>query len=139
MKIRLFVILALLFSLGFATTLKNGSPIRADKRSASEVVDTAKPDQKVEVVEKYHYWTKISIVSGSDHAGKSGWIYTKLLDGENIGGEGSNIRAEANGKSAVLFKVRSGAKIKILDAKYAWYKISYDGKTGWVYESNVVE
>ncbi len=49
--------------------------------------------------------------------------------------EGATLRAKASSDSKKLGAVKKGTKVIVLEEKGSWYKITYNGKTGWVYSS----
>lgn len=46
-----------------------------------------------------------------------------------------NIRSSASTSSAIVGKLYNGTNVKITDNSNGWYKISYNGMTGWVSSS----
>lgn len=50
-----------------------------------------------------------------------------------------NFREKASTSSNIIQKISKGSKVEILDAEGDWYKISYDGKTGYVSKQYVDE
>ncbi len=49
--------------------------------------------------------------------------------------EGATLREKATSDSKKLGTVKKGSEVIVMDTKGSWYKITYDGKTGWVYKS----
>lgn len=45
---------------------------------------------------------------------------------------GSNMRAEAKATATVLASIPMGVKINAAEYVNSWFKVSYEGKTGWV-------
>jgi len=43
-----------------------------------------------------------------------------------------NVRSSASTTSTVIGKLNNGTKVTIVDSTTGWYKINYNGKTGWV-------
>lgn len=50
---------------------------------------------------------------------------------------GLNMRSEPNTKSEILKIIPNGTELVALELSGEWYKISYDGKTGWVHKDYV--
>lgn len=50
-----------------------------------------------------------------------------------------NFREKASTSSNIIQKISKGSKVEILDTEGDWYKISYDGKTGYVSKQYVDE
>lgn len=50
-----------------------------------------------------------------------------------------NFREKASTSSNIIQKISKGSKVEILDTEGDWYKISYDGKTGYVSKKYVDE
>ncbi|MBW6431750.1 SH3 domain-containing protein, partial [Patescibacteria group bacterium] len=50
---------------------------------------------------------------------------------------GLNMRSEPNTKSEILKIIPDGTELVALELSGDWYKISYDGKTGWVHKDYV--
>lgn len=46
-----------------------------------------------------------------------------------------NIRSSGSTNSAIIGKLYNGTNVKITDSSSGWYKISYNGTTGWVSSS----
>lgn len=48
-----------------------------------------------------------------------------------------NVRQSSSTSSAIIGKLYNGTKVNIVDSTTGWYKISYNGTTGWVSGSYV--
>ena len=115
--------------------------IRSKPTSSARIV-TNLSNKKVVVTAKSGNWSKIS-------CGKiSGWVRNDFLKATStsnttsakpvstakyamIKGNNVNIRSSNNTNSKVVAKI-SNKKVKILSSSGEWYKISSDGKEGWV-------
>ena len=144
-----FLIFIILFVSAYAVTLKQGSPIREEHRGGSKLIALATSDTDFTIEKTYSIYTEVEVVEGSvkegakssDHVGKTGWIYTPLLDGTAIGGEGSNLREKPTKNSDIVCAVKAGAKVKILKAPEDWVLVTNGDKelSGWTYGENLVE
>ena len=76
--------------------------------------------------------------SGSESAGSSGSTsgsgsaITGVVTGSNV-----NIRAEKSTSSAVLGTLQKGAVVRLLAQSTSWYKIEYNGITGYVMKTYI--
>lgn len=48
-----------------------------------------------------------------------------------------NMRANPNTSTKVIDQIPNGSKVDIIETSNGWYKVSYNGKTGWIYSSYV--
>ena len=122
--------------------------IRSKPTTSAKIVTTLS-NKKVVVTAKSGNWSKIS-------CGKiSGWVRTDFLKTAStskttsakpvstakyamIKGQNINIRSSNNTNCKVIAKI-SNKKVQILSSSGEWYKISVDGKTGWVKKNFVTE
>ena len=57
----------------------------------------------------------------------------------SVGGSYLNMRASADASSKRLDKLYDGTRIAVLGEESGWYKIEYNGQTGYVIKSAVVK
>jgi len=48
-----------------------------------------------------------------------------------------NVRENPSTSTKVIGQIPNGSKVEIIETSNGWYKVSYNGKTGWVYSSYV--
>ncbi|GAE86891.1 C40 family peptidase [Acetivibrio straminisolvens] len=48
-----------------------------------------------------------------------------------------NVRENPSTSTKVIGQIPNGSKVDIIETSNGWYKVSYNGKTGWVYSSYV--
>lgn len=143
------ILILIMFIPLFAVNLKTGAPIREEAKKGSKLITLAIDTIDFTVDRTYSYWTKVVVVEGSvkdgkssDHVGKEGWIYTPLLKGNSIGGEGVNVHSiPSPSKESIVFSVKAGAKIKILDTSSTWLLVVNGERelSGWTWEANIKE
>jgi uncharacterized protein YgiM (DUF1202 family) len=65
-----------------------------------------------------------------------GYVWEKLIvktsTNITIGGQGASVNSDPN-KNTTIGVMFYGTKVKIISVATTWYKISYDGKIGWIY------
>lgn len=135
-SILLMILFSTVFIFAESKVVMNGAPVRLNHTVSAPVVATIEAKTEIVILESYSVWTKINIIDGSIHTGKTGWVFSPLLNGDSIGGKGSNVRTEPSSSSTILFSVKGGATITKLEYKYTWYKVSYKNMTGWIYSAN---
>lgn len=119
--------------------------VRSSATTSSSILTQVRLNQKFDVLGKSGAWYKIKA------NGKTGWVhgdYTKVVKGpsnpeppkENNSGDSLtvntavlNVRASATTSSSILTQVKQNQKFNILGTSGKWYKISANGKTGWVH------
>ena len=57
----------------------------------------------------------------------------------SVGGSYLNMRASADASSKRLDKLYDGTRVTVLGEESGWYKIEYNGQTGYVIKSAVVK
>jgi N-acetylmuramoyl-L-alanine amidase len=60
----------------------------------------------------------------------AGTIRTGVISGSTV-----NLRKSPSTSSSVLTKLTSGTQVKVTSSSNNWYKVSYNGKTGWISKS----
>ena len=75
-----------------------------------------------------------SVISGNDAEGSAGDSRPGIITGGTI-----NVRAGAGTDTERLTQVSTGKKVTILGEENGWYKISFDGRTGYVLDDYVYE
>lgn len=119
--------------------------VRSSSNTSSSILTQVRLNQKFDVLGQSGKWYKISA------NGKTGWVhsdYTKVVKGtsnpeppkENPSSDSLivdtavlNVRASATTSSSIITQVRKNSKFNILGISGKWYKISANGKTGWVH------
>lgn len=132
-------------------TTKHNSNVRLDAGTKHKVVFLAKKGSKLKASHQKKVgketWYKVSA------NGKSGWVLSTLvskdavkkaaaapkataLSGTYTAKHNSNIRKDAGTKHGVVFVAKKGATLKATHqkkvGKETWYKVSANGKSGWV-------
>ena len=51
------------------------------------------------------------------------------------GAKTANVRKQGGMNSPVIMKLKAGTKVKVLAEDGGWYKIEYNGTTGWIYSN----
>lgn len=118
--------------------------IRSSSNTNSKIIATVS-NKKVQIISSAGEWYKISV------NGKEGWVKksfitestlsSRQLQSETntassstsglIKGKDINLRSKPTKTAKIVGKI-SNKKVKILSKSGAWYKVSYDGLTGWV-------
>lgn len=143
------------YQTGKVSNISTSLNIRKSASTSSGIITTLKNGTEVKVVGTEGDWYKIYSESfGYGYASKS---YITIVSSENNSGsnnggnqdnnQGSttqtgtivnisttlNVRASASTTSRVLGTLKNGANISIISKEGSWYKISYNGTTGYVY------
>jgi hypothetical protein len=102
-------------------------------RTAGEVA-RVKASTPLTVDAVYGDWVEVLVESGSDHAGKKGYMWVERIDFTTgtITLEGLCLRSSPNVGDNLVAKVRVGAKIKILSIVPTWYRTSWASQVAWV-------
>lgn len=106
--------------------------------SAKDNVGIARVGDQFEVLEEIGAWHFIEIVSDSEHIGKQGWIYCKLIDGKSILGDGAILHTQPITSSDEVCRVKGGAKYKLVKIDVKWYKIG-EGKYIYYYNTKKIQ
>uniref|UniRef100_UPI000679728D N-acetylmuramoyl-L-alanine amidase n=1 Tax=Anaerosalibacter massiliensis TaxID=1347392 RepID=UPI000679728D len=81
----------------------------------------------------------------------TGWVYgehvkeakeednTPKISTVEVVADVLNVREKASTASSIITQVKKGSKYTVLAESNGWYKISANGKTGWVYGEHVKE
>ncbi len=120
-------------------TIKVDANIRADHSAKSEVIGSIKAGRTIEVLSSFADYVYLDVVSGSDHAGKTGWMWSERVDNGKVIIEGCTLRSSPEKKydntqndtsddHNFIAKVRKGANVKVIKSNIIWYKI----EDGWV-------
>lgn len=141
--ITLFVAITLIFSVsawaGEIKCVKANTIIRSEVM-AKDNVGIAKVGQTFKVLDTEGAWHFIKITAGSDHVGKEGWVWRKMVDGSKIIGDpsvpnpGVVLHVKPSTASAAVCQVKAGASYTLIKKQVKWYKIP----KGWVYYYNFI-
>lgn len=103
--------------------------LRKKASTSSKVLDQLDAGEKVTVLNKKGKWYQVK--SGS----KTGYLRNDFLTFQYCGyvkGSGINMRKKATTDSKVITTLGAGDKVSILDDSGNWYKVRYDGETGYI-------
>lgn len=64
-------------------------------------------------------------------------LFSALASTGTVSASSLNIRAKADSNSNVVMVLRKGAKVTIKETSGSWYKITYNGKTGYAYKTYI--
>jgi uncharacterized protein YgiM (DUF1202 family) len=108
----------------------------------STIVGSVMPGMKLVVTDTYSDSYKVKCVSGTDHVGKTGYMWAKRIqktenNNAEIIIEGCSLRAGPSKKSAIIAKVCKGAKLLIIDDNVSWYQVQFKEKKVWIYSKLV--
>lgn len=123
-----------------------GLNLRSQPSDSSEILGSYAKGTKVTLVARGNTWHKVSV------DGKTGYMYAKYLSGGSGSGSGGGsetsgnygvvnnpkswqvlfLRESNSTSSAVLGQYKNGKSVKILSTVGSWYKVSVDGKTGYM-------
>lgn len=114
--------------------------VRADATTNSSVLAVLKKDEKVQVTGKKDSWYKVK------YNGNPGYVYAEYLDfinADNGSTESTgtsleattavNVRAAAGNDGSVIGVLSKGEKVTSTGMENGWYKVTYNGKTGYVW------
>jgi N-acetylmuramoyl-L-alanine amidase len=121
--------------------LANPLNVRYGPGTSYQVVTQIHPEQTFPWLKEEGDWTQIQL-----NENDKGWVATWLVkqkDGDSaavsqvrqvatVQASILNVRAEPDTSSSILGKLSNGEKIEVLEIKQGWYKISFEGKEGWV-------
>jgi hypothetical protein len=125
----------------FADQIKviSKSPIRPSDTDNKTIVEWADVGEVFDVVSESGAWHYVKFISGTEHVGKSGWVFRGLIDYSTgkIKGKGAVVHAEPSTKSPPIEDcnaVKGGTVVELIKKDVKWYKIA-DGK--YIYHKNV--
>ena len=140
---KLILFLILVFSMIYAETKLTMTicNVRESYSAKSEKITIIDAGEEVEVLGVYGDYKKVEVIAGSDHVGKIGYMWIKLIDEKGgkyyVGGEGTSLREKPTKNSKRIANVAPKAELKILDTEVTWYKVKYKDIIGWVYKSSL--
>lgn len=122
---------------GAATVTASTLNIRSGPSTSNAIVGTVTKNSRVVVMERTSDdWYKIN------HQGTQGYVSTdylkNVLKAENfnatgkVSGNGCRMRSKPNTSSSILGTYNSGIKMNIIGINNGWYKVQYNGKTGYM-------
>lgn len=129
-------------SSGGATVNASGLNLRAEATTASSSLTVAKRNSAVIVLEKTSsQWYKVYC------NGQTGYMHTsylktvEALDGAfgagTVKGTSVRMRSGAGTSSSILGTYNTGAALTVTGVSGAWYKVTLDGKTGYIHSDYV--
>lgn len=129
---KLLIIISFLLALTFADqiTLFQEAKVRSTPTAKTEdnVLCVANKGT-YDVIEVYSIYVKI--VAGDIE----GYVGSKLIADGKIKSPGCKVRDVSGNETDKTLK--TGTEVKILEQPKDWYKISVNGKTGWIYKVSV--
>ncbi len=124
-------------------TVTGGDSINVRKGPGTgyDRVTLVKEGQRVTVVDQNGSWYKVSV------GGQSGYIFSDFLirDGSSapvranqsgnatVNEEGVNVRSSASTNSSRVTTLSFGKRVTLTEKDGNWYKISFDGRSGYIY------
>lgn len=121
--------------------LANPLNVRSGPGTSFQVMTQIRPEQTFPWLKEEGDWTQIQL-NDQD----KGWVATWLIkqkDGDftevsqirqvaTVQASILNVRSGPNTSHAILGKLSKGDRIEVLEIKQGWYKLSFEGKEGWV-------
>ena len=119
---------------------KQAVNVRSAASMSGKVLGTLKSGQKVTVTGIKNNWYKVT------YKGKTGYVYKTYLKTKTSSTSTSinktmyakqavNVRSAASMSGKILGALKSGQKVTVTGIKNNWYKITYNGKVGYVYKT----
>ncbi len=115
-----------------AVVITNTLNVRSDPGLQSTVKATLDYGDVVEVLSREYKWSRIQ------YDADEGWVYSSYLKFDCRGWVAVatlNVREEASLHSEIIFRLKRGAPVQILDDQEQWSYIAASGEYGWVYKS----
>lgn len=122
-------------------TIKSQLNVRESADSSSEVIDSLTRDSKIYIYSEQNDWYHVETENGV-----LGFILKKYLNPGDIQGlEGKitgvsdsvNARTKAEIDGPIAFQVKKDETVKIIGGNGDWFKITYDGKSGYIFKQYV--
>lgn len=115
-----------------AVVITNTLNVRSGPGLQSAVKATLDYGDVVEVNSREYKWSKIR------YENEEGWVYGSYLKFDCSGWvavASLNVREEASLQSDIIFRLKHGDPIRILDEQDEWYYIASSGNYGWAYKT----
>jgi cell wall-associated NlpC family hydrolase len=119
--------------------------LRSSASISSSVITIMPKGSNVKVISGNNTWCNV------EYKGKTGWVSAQFVkrvtntanrsSSQTISKTGlinttvANVRSTANIDSAIVIKLQKGQKVSITASEGNWYKISVNGKVGWIAKS----
>lgn len=122
-------------------TIKTQLNVRENADSSSEVVDSLTRDSKVYIYSEQGDWYHVETENGI-----LGFILKKYLEPSDIQGlvgkitgvsDSVNVRSKAEIDGPIAFQVKNDESVKVIGGNGDWFKISYNGKNGYIFKQYV--
>jgi len=121
------------------TVLCSGLNMRIQPDINSDIITTIDRGEEVLITRETEGWYNIKY---KEYTGFVYGMYIWVKGEENclgaVSGSNVNIREYPYIGSDIICRLNTGKKIRVLDEIFGWYKISFDGTTGWIYGEYVV-
>jgi len=117
-------------------TAYSGLNLRTGCGNSCSVITTLAKNTNVEIISAQGEWFYVSV------NGQKGYVNGSYLSIEGeatprryglITASAVNMRAEASTASAVVTVVRGGSTVTLLDTTSKWYKVTFEGREGYIY------
>lgn len=132
----IILILSIMLSFVFAESVKANCAafIYAEPDSKSTQVGTTSDGHIYEVIDTVASYHKVKVIDSDWEKEKIGWVWSKRVADDKISHQGVTFRMfpEKINDNIIGF-LKAGRKVKILESKIIWYKIS----DGWVFNTRV--
>jgi uncharacterized protein YgiM (DUF1202 family) len=109
--------------------------LREGPSTSYDVVDYLNPSNALAVLGKYDSWYEVQLMPSLT----TGYVYKDYITNGAYGMTNAsvNLRKTGSSSSAVLKTVPTGANIVILMIGSKWSKVTYAGKTGYIYNKYI--
>lgn len=108
--------------------------VRKEASTTSTIISKLYNENEVLIISNVQDWYKIRLTDGNE-----GWISSAYagivkegIDGY-VNADSVNLRQEASTQSSVVAKLSKGAQLNVIEKTGDWYRVTYDGKTAYIY------
>ena len=101
--------------------------LRKENSASSDILMVIPKNSKVEVIEPYDEWSKVSYNSNV------GYVYNDLISITKHPWSNLNLREKDNIKSKVLTIIPKGSRVEVIETSGDWSKVIYDDEVGYVF------
>lgn len=108
--------------------------VRKEASTTSNIISKLYNGNEVLIISNVQDWYKIRLTDGNE-----GWISSAYagivkegIDGY-VNADSVNLRQEASTQSSVVARLSKGAQLNVIEKTGDWYRVTYDGKTAYIY------
>jgi uncharacterized protein YgiM (DUF1202 family) len=143
LRLTVFLLAVMAMVLGASMTVSASTTAKVTKTAYLRVAPSSSADRIIKIKKNTYVTAGISqgkytrVIYKKNGNTYAGWFYTKYLSGGGSGdyriiSDDVNLRTGPAKSYRLIMTVPEGATVEVIGTKDGWYKVKYNGRTGYI-------